>query len=207
MVVSDERYIRLPIEKIRKADWNYKTENPELSEKLKANIARNGQVENIIVRELEGGFFEVVNGNHRLDCLLDLGYETVFVFNLGAVSLNEAKRIAVETNETKFKAEPEALGAIIDELLSDFELEELSDTMPFTPAELSELTGIDPGAILDEEQEEEPPDRNNQSGIFVIPLGTDDKAREAFEIFQDVKEAYGWENAETIINLLSEHVK
>ena len=64
-------FIEIPTDKLVKADWNYKTEDQEKQEKLKENIKRNGQIENIIIRELETGFFEVVNGNHRLSVLKD----------------------------------------------------------------------------------------------------------------------------------------
>jgi len=47
-----ENYIELPINKLLKADWNYKVDNEALLEKLKNNLKRNGQIENIIVRLL-----------------------------------------------------------------------------------------------------------------------------------------------------------
>ena len=53
-------YIDISIDKLIKADWNYKTEDTAKQEKLKENIKRNGQIENIIIRELDTGFFEVV---------------------------------------------------------------------------------------------------------------------------------------------------
>ena len=55
----------LPIDALRKAPWNYKTDDPKLAEKLRANMERNGQLENIVVRQMDDESYEVVNGNHR----------------------------------------------------------------------------------------------------------------------------------------------
>ena len=67
-------FIEVPIDKLVKADWNYKTEDDKKQEKLKENIKRNGQIENILIRELDTGYYEVVNGNHRLSVLKELKF-------------------------------------------------------------------------------------------------------------------------------------
>jgi ParB-like chromosome segregation protein Spo0J len=46
-------FCELNISQLVKADWNYKVDNEALAEKLANNIKRNGQIENIIVRELD----------------------------------------------------------------------------------------------------------------------------------------------------------
>ena len=45
-------YEDLEVSKLVKAKWNYKEENNVLTNKLLANIKKNGQVENLLVREL-----------------------------------------------------------------------------------------------------------------------------------------------------------
>lgn len=43
MEVSNKlQFVEIPIEKLVKANWNYKNDDVELKEKLKANIKRNG---------------------------------------------------------------------------------------------------------------------------------------------------------------------
>ena len=76
----------IEIKKLVKADWNYKEENQILTEKLLTNFKRNGQIESIIVRELDTGFFEVVNGNHRLDVMKMLEYKTAHCYNFGKIT-------------------------------------------------------------------------------------------------------------------------
>ncbi len=124
------------------ADWNYKKDEPDKLEKLKSNLQRNGQVETIIIRDLKNGKFEVVNGNHRLKAFQDLGWETVQVCNLGVISLSQAKRIAVETNETRFDSDQEALGKLLEEISIDFSVEDLELTMPFSETEMQQLMDI-----------------------------------------------------------------
>jgi ParB-like chromosome segregation protein Spo0J len=124
------------------ANWNYKEDEPEKLEKLKNNIKRNGQIENIIVRELEDNIFEVVNGNHRLKAMKDLNIKEIIVYDLGKISLPKAKRIAVETNETKFRVNDVRLSEIIKELTQEFEMSELLETMPYTELEIQDLSQL-----------------------------------------------------------------
>lgn len=132
-----KNFVVLPVDKMALAEWNYKTENEELTEKLKNNIKLNGQIENIIVRELDTGFFEVVNGNHRLVAMKDLGFEQVVCYNLGKnVSDEKAQRIAIETNETKFEADNIKLATLISSILKKDSLEDLVGTMPYSKDDL-----------------------------------------------------------------------
>ena len=139
-------FIEIPTDKLVKADWNYKTEDPEKQEKLKENIKRNGQIENIIIRELETGFFEVVNGNHRLSVLKDLKIKTTHSYNLGKISQAQAIRIAIETNETKFDTDSITLAERVKELTEEFDIQDLVNTLPYSETEIdnfSKLTDFD----------------------------------------------------------------
>lgn len=60
------KVIEIPVNKLKKADWNYKKDDEILLNKLINNIKKNGQIENLIVRELPDGYFEVINGNHGI---------------------------------------------------------------------------------------------------------------------------------------------
>lgn len=129
-------FFELDIDKLVKAEWNYKEENEALAEKLISNIKRNGQIENIIVRELETGFFEVVNGNHRYDAMKAIEAKKVFVYNLGKISDMKARRIAIETNETKFISDQVKLAGLIADMSKEFERDDLLSTMPYDAEQL-----------------------------------------------------------------------
>lgn len=138
-----ENYVEIPLAKLVKAEWNYKTENAEKSEKLRANLTANGQVQNLIVREIDddgtGQIYEVVNGNHRLDDMEILGWKSAVCYNLGPISLSQAKRIAIETNETNFVADDEKLAELLWELVGEIGVDDLLETMPFTLDDFAEI--------------------------------------------------------------------
>lgn len=136
-------YKLFPIDLLVKADWNYKKENEALSEKLLANLKRNGQIENIHVRLLDTGFYEVVNGNHRLDKAKELGSKFMYAYDHGKVSREEAIRKAIETNETKFSADIVELSARMKELQeSGMDIDELLATMPYSEEELDDFMNM-----------------------------------------------------------------
>lgn len=135
-------YQNVSLDKLVKADWNYKVEDEVKTKKLTANIKRNGQIENILIRELDTGYLEVVNGNHRYDALSALKFEKAFVYNLGKISLSHAMRIAVETNETRFESDQTRFAETIKEILGDFTMPDLEATMPFSEDELKDFAGL-----------------------------------------------------------------
>ena len=164
-------YIEIPIKQLVAADWNYKKgENADDYKKkieaLKANMKRNGQIENIVVRHLPDDKFEVVNGNHRLIALTELGVKTVVAFDLGDISLKAAQRIAIETNETRFDADNIALGKLFKDIIEDCPMDDLLATMPYSEAEMNNLVGLadfDFGKY-DTAQEDETEDATGRGG-------------------------------------------
>ena len=122
-----------------KADWNYKEENAEQTLKLVENFKRNGQVENIQIRELEDGRYEVVNGNHRLDVMKSIEMKKCHAYNYGEISKAEAQRIAIETNETRFATNAIKLGETLEEISGTFSIDEMAKTMPFKEEEISNM--------------------------------------------------------------------
>lgn len=137
-----KNYKIIPIELIKKAPWNYKTNDEKMSKKLKNNIQRIGQVENVQVRELEDGYYEMVNGNHRLDDMNALGKKFIVAYDHGDITENEAKRIAIETNETRFSSDDLKLSEILNELKIEFNIDDLKITLPFSDHEFKNLVNL-----------------------------------------------------------------
>lgn len=138
-------YKIIPVALLVRAPWNYKEEHEQKSKALSANMERNGQIENLHVREIDGGLYEVVNGNHRLDDMAAKGKEFAFCYDHGQISEAEAKRIAVETNETRFPTDYGLLSGIIQELSAEYDMEELSLSLPYSDAELAAYLGEEEG--------------------------------------------------------------
>jgi len=171
-----ENFKILPIGVLELAPWNYKTNDSVLLQKLMKNIKRSGQVENILVRPLENGKYEVVNGNHRLMALNELKYEDVFVYDLGDITEAQAKRIAVETNETKFSSDPLKLAETIRELTIAFS--DLEETAPFSQGELDNFSSLLDFNWDSEEKEEtedeKKDDKKDDKTRTVISAGGDE---------------------------------
>ncbi len=135
----EKGFIQVPLDKLIRAKWNYKIDDAALKEKLKENIKRNGQVENIVVRELPKGLLEVINGNHRLDSFSELGFTSVYCFNCGKIPEIQAKRLAIELNESRFESDFIKLSENIGDLLKAFGAEDLDKTLPYSQEEMTDL--------------------------------------------------------------------
>ena len=140
--------------KIRPALWNYKTDNKGLTLKLINNIKRNGFVELVLVRQVSNGY-EVVNGCHRLYAAQFLKLESVPCYDLGPITLNQAKRIAVETNETRFESDTQKLSNILADILDNFDTSDLANTLPF----INQETNDEPIEAEPEAMDSEPLDK------------------------------------------------
>lgn len=138
----DHKLVELPLKELTQASWNYKTNNKTMMAKLKANMKDRGQVQLLIVRELGVGKYEIVNGNHRFDALIDLGQTYATCLNLGPIGIAQAKRIAYETNETEFAADNIKLADIIKELSEAFSMEDLEATLPFSKNEIEDMAKL-----------------------------------------------------------------
>jgi hypothetical protein len=116
-------------EKLKFAPWNYKLDNEETKQKLeilKRSIQNNGLCENLIIRELPKGMYEVCNGNHRLRAMDDLEITEAMAYNLGKISVKEAQRKTLETNEIKFPIDNLKLGQIFKNLGEEWSFEDLA---------------------------------------------------------------------------------
>lgn len=143
-IVDKDRFVEIGLDQLAFAPWNYKLDDDVKLGKLINNIKVNGQVENLIVRQLPTGFFEVVNGNHRLEAFRRMGVDRAVCYDLGVVSDVAARRLAIETNETRFEADAMKLADMIRAIEVEVGTEDLLTTMPYTEAQLKELMhGLD----------------------------------------------------------------
>lgn len=131
------RFKVIPLSQLKRATWNYKTDEPEMSKHLQENLRRNGQIENLIVRQVGKNNYEVVNGNHRIDDMSAIGMTHAICYDLGKITTTEAKRIAIETNETRFTSDQVNLAKILQELTQEYETTDLLKTLPYSEDELN----------------------------------------------------------------------
>lgn len=188
----EKGWVDVDVSSLVSADWNYKHNDAEKTRKLAENVKRNGQVETIIIRSVGDGMFEVVNGNHRLDVFKNLGTEKVHAFNMGAISLAAAKRIAVETNETRFQSDAIKLAEVIGDLIKEYDIADLSNTLPFSAQEIDDF-----GKLLDFNWSALPtPDgQDNSNGTTPLTLQLDELTGAIWLQCLDVAKENGVTNA------------
>ena len=178
-------FVQLKVSELVKADWNYKSDSEEMLQKLKANIKRNGIIQNLLVRELDTGAFQVINGNHRYDVLLDLGIEDVWVCNLGKISEEKAKRIAIETNETNFDTDVLRLADLLRSLGKEFSIDELLETLPYNEKQLNKLLELDNWSVA----QKSPKSDSEDTILLKIPM-----TQEQMEAWNEFKVLAGTDN-------------
>jgi len=126
----------IPVELIVKADWNYKEEDEYQQGQLTNNIKRLNQIENTHVRLLDTGYYEMINGNHRYDSVVELEKKFLYCYDHGEVSFQEGVRRAIETNETKFRADHLKLSELVKEISESVDVDELLKTMPYSEEDI-----------------------------------------------------------------------
>lgn len=82
------------IDKVRPNDWNPKLENTPEYQKIVESIEVNGFKQPIIVREVEDGY-EICDGCQRWTAAKQLGFDKIYIYNLGDISEEEAKSITI----------------------------------------------------------------------------------------------------------------
>lgn len=179
MELNGTNFRTISIKKLIKADWNYKEDDIVLQSKLVENIKQNGQLENIIVRKLKKGFFEIVNGNHRYDAFKECNINNIVVCDVGEVSLEKAKLIALATNETKFKLNDSKLFELLKNISSEIPIMDMSKVLPWDESLITDkINSLNfsfetlPAATQDQLNEVDNRERSNNSS----DQNSDDKA-------------------------------
>jgi ParB family chromosome partitioning protein len=144
----------IPVEKLTPNGWNPNRMSVEMQSKLKAYIQREGFVEPLVVRPLDGSY-QILGGFHRWEIAQELGYRTVPCV---AVDLDDrrAKILSINLNEMKGQSLPSLLGALVHDLSRDLSLNDLETQLPYSLNELKdalELLKIPDGldSFLEEE--------------------------------------------------------
>ena len=123
--------IKLPIEKLVKADWNYKTDGTdEQIQKLMNSIEFDKSAGVLAVRKIRDKY-EVIDGNHRLEALKRLKYKTVLVENFEDLPKSKAIVLSRRRNYVWFDDDLVSFGTLLKEdVLPDIPMETLKEILP-----------------------------------------------------------------------------
>jgi len=133
------RFKLVPVELLEGSSWNYKEEDPATQEALANNIQRNGQIENLNVRLKKNGIYAVGDGHHRTTQFQKDGRSFVLVCDHGHINEKELQRIVLEKQETNFPTNQGRLDNILLGLVTTYDIEDLSSSLPWSQKKLQKL--------------------------------------------------------------------
>lgn len=149
--------------------WNPKIKRSKEYEKVKESVKLNGLGMPIVVREIQDDNYkyQVLDGEQRLTAALDLGYDKVWIVNLGQVSDEEAKSKTL-WYEMAVPFDKEQLGNLLVDLVGKVEL-------PYTDNEIEVITGIEleTDDISDDDFEDEYSNTLKSFSVHVLPENKD----------------------------------
>lgn len=149
--------------------WNPKVKRSKEYEKVKKSVELNGLGMPIVVREIEDDNYkyQVLDGEQRLTAALDLGYDKIWIVNLGQVSDEEAKSKTL-WYEMAVPFDQEQLGKLLVELVDKVEL-------PYTDNEIKVISGVEleTDDISDDDFEDEYNNTLKSFSVHVLPENKD----------------------------------
>lgn len=130
----------VPTEQIQPNNYNPKDDylkEPELQiiyEKVKKSVLHHGQIDPILVRELEENKYEIVNGFHRFKAMQELGFKTIEIKNLGKITREDAIAKALSTEVIHIPLNQIGVAELVRDLakIPDFNV----DLLPYSGDEI-----------------------------------------------------------------------
>ncbi|KAB0846661.1 hypothetical protein FZI10_20630 [Cronobacter sakazakii] len=87
--------MQVEVANLRPNPWNTNSVGAQNFEKLKGSIEKLGFFKPILARELDGGFFEILGGEHRWRAAMEQGISTVPVISVGKINDLVAKQMSL----------------------------------------------------------------------------------------------------------------
>jgi len=189
----------IAINKLIKADWNYKTDGTEEQiQKLMNSIEYDNSAGVLAVRKVRSKY-EVIDGNHRLEALQRLNWKEVQVENFGDLPKSKAIILSRRRNHVWFDDDLVSFGTLLKEdVLPDIGLDELKTILPDTSEEIENLLNFNKFDWTEPIQVDK--GNNSSSKNLILQLGED-----VFQMWQDwLKESGAKNESEAFYLLLKE---
>lgn len=151
---------------------------------LKEAIAKRGQIVNFIVRPIAKGRWEIINGNHRLDAMIDSPYQEAMCCDVGTVSEAEAEMIALETNEIRFDVDEIQLSKVLKHINQEIPVEEMTRTLPFDVTTVENhirMLDFDFDQYNNKENEENSPEQPNDEAFKTLNISLPESVYNQFQ--------------------------
>lgn len=177
--------------------WNPKIKRSKEYAKVLDSVRMNGLSMPIIVREVQDRDFkyEVLDGEQRLTACLDLGYDKIWIVNMGEVSDTDAKAKTVWM-EMAVPFDQEQLGKLLVELVDKVEL-------PYTKEEIQLFDGID---LSDDVNEDDFQDEYDDT-LKTFSIHVTQENKDSFKEFFKQKQEEMMISENTLMKMLIENFK
>lgn len=125
-------------DRLRANSWNSNFVSPENEIKLARSLEDLGQFKPIVVREFadETTDFEILGGEHRWHVARGAKLEEVWIFNLGVVADDLAKKISLADNARYGADDTVALAKLFESIGT---ADEIQQFLPYTDSDISSI--------------------------------------------------------------------
>lgn len=125
-------------DQLRANPWNTNFVTPENEEKLTESVRQLGMFKAVTVREAPDGKtkYEILGGEHRWAIAINMGAETIPIFNVGPVDDEIAKKITIADNARYGADDPLQLAELIKSL---GEAADIQIFLPWSDADVATL--------------------------------------------------------------------
>lgn len=187
MVKHNINEIVLDIDDLEPNPWNPNEESEFMRERLAGSLKKYGQVAEVLVREIPGAKYQIIDGEHRWRKIKKAGGKEILANNLGKISEEDAKMLTMVANELHGNRNPVRLAKILRDLQRESDWKEIAAILPYTEIEIENLLDIDPDAA--------PPPEFFEASTRKKP-GADDQS------WVDIKLSIPAEKASTVESML-----
>lgn len=168
-----------------KLNFRENEDNAKEFEKIKESIKIAGQIQAILVREIEGDKFEIINGYHRWEAMKELGFTEIEVKNLGKIDFDTAVSRALLTEDTKVPIDSIELASLIKELVTkEKPIEYWSELLPYDAEIIQnkiEMLDFDWDSFKNKEGDDEGLEGDNKKLVFILDPEQYDIVMQALE--------------------------
>jgi ParB family chromosome partitioning protein len=135
------KVVDIRIDGLLAATWNPNKMNDGMLTRLRESILRFGIVENMVVRKVADGCYEVLSGNHRLQVLRELGIVQAPCVVIEADDA-KARLVAQALNNIEGKDDLGLKADLINEVLRSVPQSEVFSLLPESAASLRDLSNL-----------------------------------------------------------------
>lgn len=158
----DEKNIKkVDIDSVSPNTWNPKQPNTKEYENVKRSLEINGYAQPILVREKDGGY-EIIDGQHRYLAAKELGYQKIYIYDVGEISDEDAKAMTIWM-QTQVPFDEIQLAPLV------VELNQTAIELPYTDNEIkvfAEMLDFDYNTKYDEAE----PKEHGDDGLKTLKL-------------------------------------